>query len=212
MIPDGIEAIEGWRSWRLEQGKLRALYRPGFWPVGEPARAECSHVDRSWEAEEGGLSLATIQEVVATANHNVVYSGDDAPNFPNVALPEGWGYRAVEIRHDAPGEGCKCGLYAVAEREAVETKTNKAWVAALSLYPTKPKVVVVGRVSLWGKVIPGESGWRAEFGYPLELFVTSEEHAAAAEKYGVPVRVEKPPAQKTKRKAEKAPTITWLSE
>ena len=30
---------------------------------------------------------------------------------------------------------------------------------------------VVGRVKMWGKVIPGEHGWRAQYAYPAELFI-----------------------------------------
>jgi hypothetical protein len=31
--------------------------------------------------------------------------------------------------------------------------------------------VVIGRVKLWGKVIPGEWGWRAQYAYPSSLLI-----------------------------------------
>ena len=35
-------------------------------------------------------------------------------------------------------------------------------------------VVVVGEVSLWGGVIPGSQGWRAQYAYPRKLLVPYE--------------------------------------
>ena len=35
----------------------------------------------------------------------------------------------------------------------------------------KPIHRVLGRVSLWGKVVEYDHGWRAEFAYPAELFI-----------------------------------------
>ena len=36
--------------------------------------------------------------------------------------------------------------------------------------PIDGRDYVVGQVQLWGKVIPGSRGWRAEFAYPAALF------------------------------------------
>jgi hypothetical protein len=35
--------------------------------------------------------------------------------------------------------------------------------------------VVVGCVKLWGKVVPGTHGWRAEYAYPAGLVAIEEE-------------------------------------
>jgi hypothetical protein len=32
---------------------------------------------------------------------------------------------------------------------------------------------VVGRVTLWGRVVEAEAGWRASYGYPYALYVPS---------------------------------------
>lgn len=68
--------------------------------------------------------------------------------------------------HEVPDERCSCGFYAANTREHlvgmgynrydVESPTGKA---------------VIGRVAMWGKVIPGTQGWRAQYARPIELFV-----------------------------------------
>jgi len=88
-----------------------------------------------------------------------------------------WRYRMVSgfslERHPAPAERCTCGLY-----------------AARSLGR-----MVVGQVSLWGKVIPGQHGYRAEFAYPERLCVfegvinRDPGVLDALSAYGVPVEV-----------------------
>jgi hypothetical protein len=61
-------------------------------------------------------------------------------------------------RHQAPGADCRCGVYASATLDIV-TREWPAW-------PSPP---VVGRVSLWGRTIAHERGWRARFAYPIRL-------------------------------------------
>jgi hypothetical protein len=52
---------------------------------------------------------------------------------------------------------------------------------------------VLGMVANWGKVIPGNLGWRAEKAYPIKLFVPYEiafTHALPLEEtYGVEVEM-----------------------
>lgn len=59
-----------------------------------------------------------------------------------------------------PGEQCQCGIYAAKD---LMTLSN------MVVFPRGP--YVYGRVSLWGKVIEGEMGYRAEFAYPYEIIV-----------------------------------------
>jgi hypothetical protein len=50
--------------------------------------------------------------------------------------------------------------------------------------------VVVGEVAMWGGVIPGTQGWRAQYGYPRQLLVPFEAWRLAAglrADYGVPI-------------------------
>jgi hypothetical protein len=75
----------------------------------------------------------------------------------------GWNRaRCLRGNHDAPLEGCTCGLYASKELESSETL---AWGARLARkrpgWPDGLDVVIV-KVSLAGKVIEHDRGYRAE--------------------------------------------------
>lgn len=86
-----------------------------------------------------------------------------------------------------PGEQCGCGIYA-----AIDLPTLKELVQ-----PDLESPLVVGEVSLWGKVIPAELGFRAELASPRRLWVVNDSVAtpegpadaslALAARYGIPV-------------------------
>jgi hypothetical protein len=90
--------------------------------------------------------------------------------------------------HDdhVPGETCSCGFYAAKTLDQLRQM-------GYSTYDENGEFVrVVGQMALWGKVIEGSQGWRAEFAYPATLFVPFEAHKLApplAKAYGVPVRL-----------------------
>jgi hypothetical protein len=91
------------------------------------------------------------------------------------------GYRGE--MHDSPGEMCRCGIYAARDL----THLRRQMLTGLALN-------VVGEVSLWGKLIPGSKGYRAQYAYPRRLFVIQRtadwdqsEAAEALSVYGVPV-------------------------
>ena len=96
--------------------------------------------------------------------------------------------------HQSPDQTCGtggghgCGIYA--------TKTAAACGDFLkgSYSPSQVRgasVVhrVIGKVALWGKVIEGEIGWRAEYAYPREIWVPREFHVAS----GVDIGAVRPP-------------------
>jgi hypothetical protein len=99
-----------------------------------------------------------------------------------------WRYRMVSgfsvHAHAAPAEGCTCGLYAARDLDHLRGQM------LFGLHR-----MVVGEVALWGKVIPGKHGYRAEFAYPHRLCVfegTVNRHPevlGALSAYGVPVEV-----------------------
>ena len=103
--------------------------------------------------------------------------------FPNKATPAQC--RKQEVCRNAPQEGCTCGYY------GLSTKAFREWFTAGAF----PPFVVVGRVSMWGKVIVCQRGWRSQFAYPKELFLprdvwrspTYERYLDALSVYGVPV-------------------------
>lgn len=91
-------------------------------------------------------------------------------------------------RHDepVPNVRCTCGIYA--------TKLQNLPESVLTQRLLRP--LVVGPVYLWGRIVEGENGWRAERAYPKALYVPFVEDApgpqqlrivAALAHYGVPV-------------------------
>jgi hypothetical protein len=86
--------------------------------------------------------------------------------------------------HAVPDENCSCGLY------AARTLDHLAGMP-YHLYH-EDEFVVVGEVALWGGVIPGTLGWRAQYGYPRRLLVPFEAWRLAVDlksAYGVPVEL-----------------------
>jgi hypothetical protein len=67
--------------------------------------------------------------------------------------------------HRSPHLRCGCGIYAAKTVDQAASYFDGA-------LPTGDEPVrVIGRVSLWGRVIEGEHGYRASHAYPLELYV-----------------------------------------
>ena len=90
----------------------------------------------------------------------------------------------TQMAHRTPGEGCTCGIYAARNLRHLRGQL------LLGLTP-----MVVGEVAMWGKVIPGQHGYRAEFAYPKRLRIIrrlADSQAPDPEPltvYGVPVDV-----------------------
>ncbi len=71
--------------------------------------------------------------------------------------------------HAAPRHRCGCGIYALKSTEAVaELRRGQThrWSHASAL-----RTLVSGEVSLWGRVIEHEHGYRAEYAYPQRIIV-----------------------------------------
>lgn len=80
-------------------------------------------------------------------------------------------YRMV---HEAPWPSCKCGIYGFRERESAED--------ALARYSRgSTEGWALGRVSLWGRIVECERGWRAQYAYPYDLVVFTRDDSVAAE-------------------------------
>lgn len=82
-------------------------------------------------------------------------------------------------KHDdpAPSMGCTCGIYA--QNHDIELSLD-------------PRVVqIVGAVSLWGRVIEHDKGFRAQYAYPKELVVVGgDERLRGALEFAYGVTVE----------------------
>ena len=95
--------------------------------------------------------------------------------------------------HFAPLTGCKCGIYGAASID-----TLMSYIGFPYRQDTRPRVV--GVVSLWGKIVEHEQGWRASHAYPLHLWLPIlgpsgqripqwEQIAVDLADYGVPVEL-----------------------
>lgn len=60
--------------------------------------------------------------------------------------------------HAAPDPSCRCGIYAARSLEAFDRPR-----------PAYPPPAVVGTVSMWGRIVEHERGWRSAQAYPAQL-------------------------------------------
>jgi len=85
-----------------------------------------------------------------------------------------------------------CGIHAFKERH--DAAAFPAMWEARRFSPSElPRQCIVGQVSLWGRVIEHERGYRGEIAYPYALLLSdAQRHLAAslARRYGVDVLVE----------------------
>jgi hypothetical protein len=124
----------------------------------------------------------------------------------SVLYPTIWPVRrelvaACDARPDPDGTDrvphvqCSCGVHAAV---AVEDATS--YFDGRGARTMREVYRVIGRVSLWGRVVEGDAGWRASHAYPKELYVPSRclsaagrtnaaQVALALTDYGVPVRL-----------------------
>lgn len=93
--------------------------------------------------------------------------------------------------HEVPDPKCSCGSYAAATFNRLYdmgyTKESGLFAA---VHPSD--VLICGEVSLWGNIIPGQHGWRAQFAYPKRLLIPYSLHRYArplAERYVVPYKL-----------------------
>jgi hypothetical protein len=112
--------------------------------------------------------------------------------------------RCLVASHDAPFEGCTCGLYALKDQDAF---SGLYWV--LAYVPSAVMIradagtakvqrpgMVAGKVQLAGKVIEHDHGYRAErarLAEVLPFFANRSLSESVAERYGVPLGPEQLP-------------------
>jgi hypothetical protein len=175
--PDKLVPEIGWRHWRVEWGpdEYRGIV------TEEGVEKDFAH------------GLATL--------HHAIYS-------PSLVLLSGWRtlwpkrrelVARCPLAHDhfSPDRGCACGIHALRKWGNYSMRAShlpNGWAESFVVQR------VFGEVYLWGKVVPGTRGWRAEFAYPRRLYVPAIRYARGprlpAEEivhhladYGVPVHV-----------------------
>lgn len=116
----------------------------------------------------------------------IVYPGLISSIYSDFA----WPYKKPATAHGWVTLGGSAGLYAYKNTaEGRRYVQRNAWI--------EPNAVVIGTVALWGHVAVHELGYRAQYGYPLELELLApgmrlrEQRQLAKDLtalYGVPVR------------------------
>jgi hypothetical protein len=72
-------------------------------------------------------------------------------------------------QHDVPDVQCSCGCYAAATFNRL---FDMGYTRSSGIFSVSgDRVTIAGQVSLWGDIIPGQYGWRAQFAYPKKLLV-----------------------------------------
>jgi hypothetical protein len=81
-----------------------------------------------------------------------------------------WPWRRRRQDHVVPVARCGCGLHAMAA---------PGYLSAYILPPASSQIVrrAIGRVSLWGRVVEGSCGWRAEAAFPAEIWLPQADSA-----------------------------------
>lgn len=169
VIPDKVTPEVGWRVWRAgnEKTGLMPVHTGSQpWKAGEPYVARCYAsvtTPRAWIP-------TTIEEALETGEttHREFFGRPSVRREivkrpPKVRLPRDMVYvwRETPVPHDPPEASCKCGIYATSDAErCADQLVNGS---------------VLGTTALWGKVVAGDHGYRAQFGYPTRLFVVSGE-------------------------------------
>ncbi len=210
VVPDMIEPITAWRSWEWVGTHLRSLNMSTEWIPKQRLDAQCPNAEprtvstpaweayTDWRRSESVLlrdldeyELASYwyenrggafygQHAYATSSAVAITPGPPPPPLqdPAAVLPPMWSYRVgmretlyPPIHGACPDEGCSCGIYALDDEQAVRSSYSKP---------------ILGEVYLWGKVIDGERGYRAQYAYP-KSFKVSGKHVEALEAYGVPI-------------------------
>jgi len=201
VVPDGIEPVEAWRVWNIEHGVLKSLNGTP-WVPGEALRSDCHHADQyRWrivrragiKLEDARIQAETHNSWAAQANLYSMSSRNPTRTpyipIPHVELPDWHGYVLDTECHTAPHEDCTCGIYA-------GTSPNVC-----------PAGMVVGKVKLWGKIVPGEQGYRAEFAYPSEFHISPDQVGTPVlEEFGVPLVLLQNPVPQTLRHLANAST------
>lgn len=153
----------------IDPGKLEALkaaepYRPS---PRVPDMVEVITGWRGWALSSTGRLEALGKDTVWPAKRALEAECTKKPHLPYTEP------------HFAPGWKCTCGVWAFKDLDRL--------VAAVgSSYGT---IRVLGTVSLWGRVIETENGYRAQYAYPSELWLLDDSLEDLGRVYEVPVRM-----------------------
>ena len=186
------EPLELWRAWQYDGRRLRSPMLRSEWQPGVPFTAECprafTHSDLvqpppggtfpcTWRlVPDGEHDLDSAIEQTRLYNAFASAAGRPVIAPPAHEPPEGcgWSLRPAYAKVSDPGTvphpGCSCGIYALDDPRNL------------------PPGDLYGKVKLWGRIVRGGRGARAQHGYPSVLHIPSLLlHDEGLRAYGVPL-------------------------
>jgi hypothetical protein len=89
---------------------------------------------------------------------------------------------------EAPSSGHECGIYAFKSRDLAEELLRR-YIGVRQCYgreqefppPRRGRPIALGSVSLWGRILERERGYRAQYAYPYELFLLNADDGIASD-------------------------------
>jgi hypothetical protein len=146
VVPDALEPLELWRTWSYD-GERLCSHNGTAWKPGQALEAGCLRTDHRAEAAKvEDLARCVARQWPAGSRERVLLSDQELQDELATVFSQA-------LRHTTPEVDCTCGIYALDNARSC------------------PAGVVYGKVALWGKVVRGDLGARAQFGYPTALFV-----------------------------------------
>ena len=142
-----VEPVIGWRIWRVARGVDRDV--SALQLATELLDAERSGQERPVEA--------VFRHRLRSLSQPVAWP--PARRFEATCGPEDVG----EAHGAAPDASCECGVWAFRRRDSAEE--------TLGRYAHSTGPLALGRVVLWGRIVEHESGWRAQYAYPVDLTI-----------------------------------------
>ena len=83
---------------------------------------------------------------------------------------------SVDSFHRAPWAGCECGIWSFKDRASAEQA-----LVSYSGAPRPPCGYAIGTVSIWGRIVESEHGYRSQYAYPREIEVVGDHDTASRE-------------------------------
>lgn len=171
-IPDVVGPITAWRAWAYDRRDLSlgSLRRPRFrWMPGEN-RSMCLRAPTIQLTTEHGETF-TIQGsfhgTTTGTSANVTWSSHATTSGIDLNIMSGTGTIEVLPGHADPTPGCGCGFWGLKELSTLQRYLFENPV----LEP-----LLIGRIEMWGVVVPGSLGYRAQHARVVELMLPLGAH------------------------------------
>lgn len=186
VVPDVTEPIVACRAWRYRSPRANPNPKPSAKDVPWRLRRGITKQRREPPRSQWRLESSNMGVVWPTRDFEARHENDTFT----------WGMSAItwhehyaaylEARHgDAPSKHCSCGVWALADPELLFARFPCRYHTIVS-----SNTHVYGVVHLWGRVIPGDDGWRAQHariaGFMPRTWLDRETRAIARQ-YGVPI-------------------------